>query len=135
MRTVTPEFHGDHAMVIPSDITWIVRPRASRDIAPFRKMMGEESYELDKQALQIWLCDYFNGGPCISSRGQISPIGSTSDDGKALKARWAYPGSGKSGGLRLAIAAYCNERRVEVAACWMRKEEPSDMEFGEALDG
>jgi len=35
------------------------------------------------------------------------------EGGKVLKVRWALPGSGKSGSLRLVVVACCDEKRVQ----------------------
>jgi hypothetical protein len=49
-----------------------------------------------------------------------------------LKVRWAIPGQRKSGGLRLAVVAYCDKKHVKLAGAWIRKTDPSDAEFAES---
>jgi hypothetical protein len=44
-------------------------------------------------------------------------MGRNSAGGKILKMRWGRPGCGKSGGMRLAIVAYCAKRIVVLAPC------------------
>jgi hypothetical protein len=120
--------------VLRGDIDWKIRRRASSHLAEYRDAVGEASYMAQRRSLQEWLCLYFNGRTgCESKWGNISPICSTKDGGKALKVRWAGPACGKSGGLRLAIVAYCNIRRVDVAGAWMRKEDPDSDEFADVI--
>jgi hypothetical protein len=52
--------------------------------------------------------------------------------GKCLKVRWGVPGCGKSGGLRLAVVVYCDQKRVKLAGAWNRSSDPSDSDFEEA---
>jgi hypothetical protein len=63
----------------------------------------------------------------------ISPIGATRLGGQAFKVRWAYPGQGKRGGLRLVVLAYCEQRRVVVAGAWFRKDDPSAADVEKAI--
>ncbi len=53
--------------------------------------------------------------------------------GKVLKVRWAYPGCGKSGSLRLVIVAYCEQKRVCIAQAFDRREDSSDNDIRDAL--
>ncbi len=53
--------------------------------------------------------------------------------GKVLKVRWAYPGCGKSGSLRLVVVAYCEEKRVHIAQAFDRRENPSDDDITDAV--
>jgi hypothetical protein len=120
--------------IVRSDIKWNIRRRAVADLSEYRSAIGEQSYLEQRKSLQEWLCMYFNGKVgCDGKWGNISPICSTSDGGKALKVRWAGPGCGKSGGLRLAIVAYCAAFRVDVAGAWMRKEDPDSEEFADVI--
>ncbi|MBK8252509.1 MAG: hypothetical protein IPK82_07555 [Polyangiaceae bacterium] len=122
-------------VVTRGDVTWIVRKRARDEIQAIWTT-GDATYNDNKIALQEMLCAYFSEGGCISKQTNISPIkGAAESKSKALKVRWGYPGSGKSGGLRLAVVVYCEEKRVEVVACWMRKEDPTDDDIIAALDG
>lgn len=116
-----------------SDITWIVLPPASSTLAELRTMLGDESYVEQKVALQELLCAYFNAvAGCNGKAYNISPLGA--DDGvKKFKARWGLPGSGKSGGLRLALKVDCSGRRVEIAGAWVRRDDPQDADFDRAF--
>ena len=96
--------------------------------------MGEDGYQESKEALQDTLCDYFNGGNCDYKGLQISPMGGTKAGGKCFKVRWSLPGGGKSGGLRIAVVAYCAAKSVTIAKMWVRKDEPSDGEFDAAVE-
>lgn len=53
--------------------------------------------------------------------------------GKVLKVRWALPGCGKSGSLRLVVVAYCNEKRVHIAQAFERRDNPSDGDVQDAV--
>lgn len=120
-------------LILRSDISWRTTPRAKKNLAVFRKEAGEEVYLNQVRALQEWLCNYFNApGSCTAQSMGISPLGG---DGpaKVLKVRWGLPGRGKSGGLRLAVMAFCLELRVVVAGAWIRKEDPDDAAFDEAF--
>lgn len=117
----------------PDQITWELLESCLPTFKKLRKQFGEVGYQENKEALQETLCDYFNSGKCDNIRNQISPIGGTPKGGKALKVRWQLPNCGKSGGLRLAVVAYCSERRVKLAAAFPRKEDPADAEFKHAI--
>ncbi|MBK9386935.1 MAG: hypothetical protein IPN34_19140 [Planctomycetes bacterium] len=57
----------------------------------------------------------------------------TAAGGKCLKVRWGLSGSGKSGGLRLAIVVYCDARLVKLVGAWRRRADPGDDEFEDAF--
>lgn len=123
--------------VTRAEIEWRVLPRAQDLFAELRSAMGK-SYEEDKIHLQDFLCAYFNRGTCTDRHGDsIAPMKSslTGKGGKCLKVRWATPGSGKSGGLRLALVVYCEQKLVKVAAAWRRRDDPSDQDFLAAIAG
>jgi hypothetical protein len=44
------------------------------------------------------------------------------------------PGSGKSGGLRFAIVAFCDSMKVVLCRAWVRKDDPSNADFEAAGD-
>ncbi len=89
--------------------------------------MTPEAYGEQKQALKEFLCSYFSATTCDRQQGNsISPVAATGAGGKVLKVRWGLPGQGKSGGLRLVIVAYCDERRVVIAQASLRKDGLSD---------
>ncbi len=122
----------------PSDITWEVLEAAWPEIERLRRQMTVEAYEEDKRRLQAYLCNYFNsddGRGCDAKQGKaISPVGfATGEGGKCLKVRWALPGHGKSGGLRLAVVAYCDDKRVKLAGAWLRRDDPADADFAAAV--
>jgi len=92
----------------PGDGKWILSPKATE----LRQLRDEQ-----KQAIKTFLCAYFSThGDCRNRQGNsIVPIMATPKGGKVLKMRWAFPGCGKSGGLRLVVVAYCDKRRVVIA--------------------
>lgn len=117
----------------PTDGRWSVLPSAE-GMKQVRKLMDEDTYEQNKEALKYFLCAYFSTGKCTQKQGRsISPIGATPGGGKILKVRWGLPGQGKSGGLRLAVVAYCEEKRVVIAEAFLRKTDPSDDDFSSAV--
>lgn len=117
----------------PQDGKWSIVPTAN-GLKEAREKIGEESYSKSKAALKTYLCNYFSTGKdCTEKQGvAISPVGATPKGGKILKVRWALPGCGKSGGLRLAVVAYCSELRVVIAEAFLRKDDPSDADFATA---
>jgi len=121
------------ALIIPRDIKWFVSEKAAADLADVRADFGD-MYNASVAALRDLLCAFFSGdGDCTGKHGTaISPVGGVPNGGKLLKVRWLRPGSGRSGGLRLAFAVYCETRRVVLCGGWVRKEEPSDADFAAA---
>ena len=96
--------------------------------------MTPEAYAQDKQALKEFLCGYFSSGDCRNAQGNsISPLKATPLGGKVLKVRWAYPGCGKSGSLRLIVVAYCEQKRVHIAQAFDRRQDPTDDEIRDAV--
>lgn len=125
-------------MHTPESIKWEVAAGARQCLDKIRDQMSGVDYAADKRSLQAFLCNYFNTGDCQHKLGaSISPMKSSqrAAGGKCLKVRWGVPGGGKSGGLRLAIVAYCAEKRVTIAGAWNRIADPSDAEFEEATQG
>lgn len=120
----------------PDQITWEVLRAAQLSLAPLQNRQKPGAFKEDKEALKQFLCGYFNTGDCAQKQGKsISPMGQSPKGGKCFKVRWAIAGGGKSGGLRLAVVAYCDEFRVAIAGAWVRKEDPSNEEFTGAVDG
>ena len=122
----------------PDDIRWLVLSAAKPCLDQVRSSMAREDYDADRRALREFLCGYFNTGACAHKQGRaISPMRSTLTDagGKCLKVRWGVPGGGKSGGLRLAVVVYCRERCVKLCGAWKRIDDPSDVEFADAVRG
>jgi len=125
-------------VVTPDEIRWEVLAPAADLFKSIRSKIKPEAYEADKAALKQFLCSYFSsdaGKDCDKKSGKsISPVGfRTGKGGKCLKVRWLVPGGGKSGGLRLAIVAYCGPKHVKIAAVWQRKDDPDDSEFSGAV--
>ena len=120
---------------MPGDGKWQVGGNASL-LIELRQQMPPDEYQANKQALQEFLCGYFSSGECSNAQGSsISPMTATAKGGKVLKVRWAMPGSGKSGSLRLVVVAYCEERRVYIAQAFRRRDDPTDDDINEALNG
>lgn len=118
----------------PSDGNWQVGG-AARLLIELRQQLTPEEYESNKRASQEFLCGYFSSGDCDNALGDsISPLKATARGGKVLKVRWALPGSGKSGSLRLVVVAYCEERRVHIAQAFNRRDNPSADHFRSAVE-
>jgi hypothetical protein len=117
----------------PEDGKWQVGEKATL-LFELRQRMTPEEYEQDKRALKEFLCGYFSSGECRHAQGSsICPMKATPKGGKVLKVRWAYPGSGKSGSLRLVVVAYCDERRVHIAQAFDRRSDPTDEEIMDVI--
>ena len=117
----------------PADGKWLVANQAIL-LFDLQQRMTHEDYELDKLALKEFLCGYFSSGECRSSQGNsICPLKSSPSGGKVLKVRWAYPGCGKSGSLRLVVVAYCEEKRVVIASAFDRRQDPSEDDIQNAI--
>ena len=115
----------------PGDGTWIVLPTAGNETA--RAAFSAEIYGASVEALRLALCQYFSHGACDYAQGKfIRRIDTTKGGGKVMKVRWALPGTGKRGGLRMAIVVYCDVKRVVVAESFIRKDDPTDKEFTDA---
>ena len=71
--------------------------------------------------------------PAIKLRLQCTRQDRRAKGGKALKVRWAYPGCGESGSLRLVVVAYCDERRVHIAQAFDRRDNPADEDVEDAV--
>lgn len=121
-------------MVDRAEIQWKLSVSTVKAIADLRESLGEVEYAETKRAFQELLAGYFSAElGCKSKLGKtISPLGGTAKGGRSLKVRWALPGGGRSGGLRLLVIAYCDEQAVLVAGAFPRIDDPSDEEFGEA---
>lgn len=116
------------------EVTWIVTESAREDVASIRETLGEGAYFTSTLALQRLMCGYFSSSGCRSKGVGISPMGSSDDGGKILKVRWAVPGCGKSGGLRMGFVAYCDRRVVVLCRAYLRRNDPSDGEFESAAE-
>lgn len=100
-----------------------------------QSVLGDESYDALKASLKAFVSDYFSTvANCDAKQGKsISPVKSGVDGAKGLKVRFGFPGCGKSGGLRLAILAFCSERLVKIAGAWIRSDDPDDEDIGSAF--
>ena len=118
---------------LPEDGTWQLGDKAEL-ISELRNRMTPAEYADQKLALKEFLCGYFSSGDCRNSQGSsISPMKASPSGGKVLKVRWAYPGCGKSGSLRLVVVAYCDQKRVFIAKAFDRREDPSDDDIRDAV--
>jgi hypothetical protein len=109
--------------------TWLLLDAAQNDLADDRAAWGETKYSDGKMAFRRFLCAYFGAESGCAAKGMnINPIGSLPDGAKVLKARWSRPGEGKSGGLRLVLAVYCEKRIIVVCRAYVRREAPASAE-------
>lgn len=120
-------------------ITWLVTESAAIEVREIRAMRGEDGYAQDVRDLREYMTAYFEASQgCTVKLGRsVSPIGVTSQGGKILKTRWKYPGAGKSGGLRLCLVAFCDERRVVLCHAAIRRDADDDelIDSASAADG
>jgi hypothetical protein len=101
-----------------------------------KTIFSAAEFQSSKESLKKFLCSYFTNGNCTEAQGNsIRCIGATHGGGKILKVRWAVPGCGKSGGLRLSVVVYCEKRRVVIAEAFIRKDDPADREFMDSVAG
>jgi hypothetical protein len=124
-------------VVSPEDVSWRLQASSETDpLDELRKRNGQQWYNAQKRSLQQFLCDYINAQPnCAAGmNSSISTLGTNAIGGKILKVRWALPGHGKSGGLRLTVVALCAESAVVVAGAAIRREEPTDEDVRAAAD-
>lgn len=102
----------------------------------FREVKRREPsrYSESVDQLRWFLCTYFDAQVnCVSGlAGSLSCLGG-SGTFKHFKVRWALPGGGKSGGLRLAVAVDCGARKVVIAGAWVRKDDPSNSDVDQAF--
>ena len=118
----------------PNDGVWQIGG-AARLLFEIKEQMTPEQYTEAKLALQEFLYGYFGSGDCNHALGDsISPLKATPNGGKVLKVRWALPGAGKSGSLRLVVVAYCEERRVHIAQAFSRRDNPFSDDFHAAAE-
>lgn len=121
--------------VLPTAVTWYLSRQCADDIKHIKAALGA-GYAQSRAKMREMLCDYFSGDAGCSARGgsSISTLGSACGTGKLLKVRWLLPGSGKSGGLRFAVVAFCDEMKVVLCRAWVRKDDPSSADFEAAGD-
>lgn len=117
---------------VPEDGAWEVIQTAGNAAA--REAFSMEEFKDSRNSLKKFLCNYFSTGECNAAQGNaIRPMGATPTGGKILKVRWALPGSGKSGSLRLSVVVYCEKRRVVIAEAFLRRDDPSAEEFSASI--
>jgi hypothetical protein len=121
--------------VLPAAVTWFLTRQCRDDIKHVRSILGED-YARNVAKLREMLCDYFSGDTGYSAPMgfSISTLGSACRTDKLLKVRWMRPGSGKSGGLRFAIVAFCDSMKVVLCRAWVRRDDPSSADFETAGD-
>jgi hypothetical protein len=113
--------------VAPHQVEWRVGEWARPALDEVKGLCGPQDYEWHKNGLKELLCAYFSGVGCTKKLGKsISPVGATANGERALKVRWALPGQGKSGGLRLLVTTDCSRRRVRIAHAFFKADDPSD---------
>lgn len=122
-------------MVSPEDVGWVLCKAAQGPAHELRRQLGHEAYAVLTLSLKTFLCDYFTSPEaCVEKQGKsISPVKCGVKHAKGLKVRFGYPGCGKSGGLRLAVLAFCEEKRVKVAGAWFRAEDPDAQDLNDAF--
>ncbi len=125
MMTACP---SDQVMIEPAEIAWKVCGMAQSGFSEVRSALGDVRFHQWQPSLKNYLCAYFSAQrTCQGKLGKsISPVRSGVPHGKGLKVRFAFPGCGKSGGLRLAVLAFCEGREVRVAGAWKRSDDPDD---------
>jgi hypothetical protein len=119
-----------------SHIKWELSKRARRDLSPLRKLMSDGDYREWKMAFRDFFCEYINSARNCDEQGcNVYPLGGIRGGGKGFKVRWALPGMGKSGGLRIALAAFCREKRVKLLAVILKKDIDEDELLRALQDG
>jgi len=117
----------------PGDGVWTVSESAAK-IKDLKEELGDKEYDAHKKAIQNFLCAYFSTGSCNTSQGDsINPLGASTKGGKILKVRWALPGAGKSGGLRIIVVVYCDEKKVVLAEAFKRRTDPTPEEVADSV--
>lgn len=117
----------------PHEITWTVASDAYAEIRCLGKPLSEAEYTECRVAFQDLFTAYVNTNDCTRELGKtVSPCGSTESGRKLFKVRLGLPGRGKSGALRLAVAADCDEKRVKVLMVRERIDGLSEGDIAEA---
>ena len=124
-------------VVAPASITWLLTKPAANDFAVLRADLGDVEYARQRQSLQALLCAYFGEKHCDYKLGKsIAPVAPAPPGKKLLKVRWALPGRGKSGGLRIILSIDCKHRRCTLLRALERVDEPTskDIDLAAKLD-
>lgn len=110
-------------MVAATDVTWVASIDARAVLLKVEGLLGADEYSAQRTALRSFLCGYFGAVPgCSQKQGKtISPVGG-GEGQKLLKIRWALPGCGKSGGLRLIVGVDCARMRVVIWSAEFRSQ-------------
>jgi hypothetical protein len=117
----------------PEFFAWQASPSAKREL---KKILGVDDLSNFRDKIgQILCCDYYPATLGRSKAANVNPIVCGIPHGRGFKMRWAYPGCGKSGGIRLGILALCKARRIIVALACKRMQDPADSEFADAFSG
>lgn len=117
----------------PIMVGWHLSQEAHEDLRRDRRDWGEEAYAQQCSAMKEYLCHYFSShADCDVKFGTIARLGSSADGGKVLKMRWLRPGSGKRGGYRLTIVAYCDVRKVVLCRAEIRADVDGDADVAAA---
>jgi hypothetical protein len=121
--------------VAQHDIIWELSARMSREVhVLYESPLSKADYRQQTERLRAHLCKYFSSGNCTSQALNVSVLGAGDDGAKRLKVRWALPGGGKSGGLRIAASVWCERQKVRLHAMFRRSTDPSHSEFSCAFD-
>lgn len=116
-----PDGHDVLMAVHPSQITWMV----SADARRFLDERFGDLYWSHVEPFRTAICGYINAeNECLARQGKrIAPIAGGDNGWKWFKMRWALPGVGASGALRLYVALHCESRQVEILAACRRKDQ------------
>lgn len=122
-------------MVTPDTVRWLRCRGVEPSFTEVRELLGAEGFEQWLASMKLFLCAYFSADEaCATRQGKsIAPVRCGVARAKGLKVRFAFPGAGKRGGLRLAVLAFCAERVVKLAGAWRRKDDPDEGEFQSAF--
>jgi hypothetical protein len=114
--------------VTPNSTSWSIIYAETSVLADVHRRLGDPLYQEQKLGIKELFCGYVEAHPsCDSKLGKsISPMARTKKGYKVFKFRWALPGSGKSGGLRLILVANCEARQITVASAYDRRSGQSD---------
>lgn len=117
--------HPDPGLPTPvnrADVRWEMATGAWSEIGAL-PVQVRANYKSLVRSFQESVCRFINTvDHCAGKANGISCVGGLPNGGKELKARCAVPGMGKSGGLRIMLAAYCDKSTVRVMSVKMRQD-------------